>query len=128
MYSRSDSDFEEDSLPEKSKKPRHQTSGSKNRSLLSSNYVDGNTDSNHWVEVFVAKEQKWLSIDGESLQVKKPYELENRVTPPLSYVIGISQARNGHLKDVTARYASQWLTETRKLRVDRDWWGETLAP
>ncbi|WAR25721.1 XPC-like protein [Mya arenaria] len=117
---------EEDSLPEKSKKLRRQTSRSKNRSLLSTNDVDGNTVCDHWVEVFVAKEQKWLSIDGESLQVKKPYELENRVTPPLSYVIGISQ--DGHLKDVTARYAIQWLTETRKLRVDRDWWGETLAP
>ncbi|XP_052779234.1 DNA repair protein complementing XP-C cells-like [Mya arenaria] len=122
----SDSDFEEDSLPEKSKKLRRQTSGSKNRSLLPTNDVDGNTACDHWVEVFVAKEQKWLSIDGESLQVKKPYELENRVTPPLAYVIGISQ--DGHIKDVTARYASQWLTETRKLRVDRDWWGETLAP
>ncbi|WAR25678.1 XPC-like protein [Mya arenaria] len=116
----------EDSLPEKSKKLRRQTSGSKNRSLLPTNDVDGNTACDHWVEVFVAKEQKWLSIDGESLQVKKPYELENRVTPPLAYVIGISQ--DGHIKDVTARYASQWLTETRKLRVDRDWWGETLAP
>jgi len=33
-----------------------------------------------------------------------------------------------HIKDVTARYASQWLTETRKNRVDRDWWGKTLEP
>lgn len=34
----------------------------------------------------------------------------------------------GHIRDVTARYASQWLTETRKLRTDQAWWEETLQP
>jgi hypothetical protein len=32
----------------------------------------------------------------------------------------------GKWKDVTARYASKWMTETRKWRVDPDWWEETL--
>ena len=30
------------------------------------------------------------------------------------------------MRDVTARYAKQWLSQTRKLRVDEDWWTETL--
>lgn len=33
----------------------------------------------------------------------------------------------GEWKDVTARYASKWMTETRKLRVDPEWWSETLG-
>ena len=33
---------------------------------------------------------------------------------------------DGRWKDVTARYASQWMTDTRKLRVDPEWWRETL--
>lgn len=30
------------------------------------------------------------------------------------------------VKDVTARYSSQWLTHTRKNRIDPSWWTETL--
>lgn len=30
------------------------------------------------------------------------------------------------VKDVTARYSSQWLTHTRKNRIDPLWWTETL--
>ena len=29
-------------------------------------------------------------------------------------------------KDVTARYASQWLTNTQKFRADEEWWAETM--
>ena len=35
---------------------------------------------------------------------------------------------DGKAKDVTCRYASKWMTETQKLRIDRDWWKETLKP
>lgn len=30
--------------------------------------------------------------------------------------------------DVTARYAYRWCTHTHKIRVDAEWWGETLRP
>ena len=30
------------------------------------------------------------------------------------------------IKDVTCRYAEKWLSFNRKLRIDRDWWGQTL--
>ena len=32
------------------------------------------------------------------------------------------------MKDVTQRYASNWMSHTRKIRVDSEWWQETLAP
>ena len=32
------------------------------------------------------------------------------------------------MRDVTARYASDWLTVGRKQRVDQGWWEETLRP
>ena len=32
------------------------------------------------------------------------------------------------VKDLTSRYASNWLSKTRKLRVDADWLAETLHP
>ena len=32
------------------------------------------------------------------------------------------------IKDVTNRYASSWMSKTRKLRIDSDWWEDTLQP
>lgn len=39
----------------------------------------------------------------------------------------VAYNEEGEWKDVTARYASKWMTETRKLRVDPEWWSETLG-
>ena len=33
---------------------------------------------------------------------------------------------DNHLKDVTKRYASEWLIHNRKLRIDEEWWTFTL--
>lgn len=32
------------------------------------------------------------------------------------------------MKDVTCRYAEKWLSFNRKLRIDREWWAQTLQP
>lgn len=32
------------------------------------------------------------------------------------------------VKDVSNRYASSWMSKTRKLRIDSDWWEDTLQP
>lgn len=32
------------------------------------------------------------------------------------------------MSDVTARYASDWCTATRRLRLSESWWKETLEP
>ena len=34
----------------------------------------------------------------------------------------------GTVCDVTARYASDWCTDTRKHRVDEKWWVQSLRP
>ena len=33
-----------------------------------------------------------------------------------------------YVKDVTSKYASDWMHSTRKLRVCANWWQATLAP
>ena len=53
-------------------------------------------------------------------------EIEQQLSWPVSYCV----AFDGGMRDVTARYASQWLTETKKLRIkyvekDTNWWKET---
>jgi len=32
------------------------------------------------------------------------------------------------VKDLTQKYDTNWMTGTKKLRVDDAWWTETLAP
>ena len=34
----------------------------------------------------------------------------------------------GKMKDLTQKYDSNWMTGTKKLRVEDDWWEETMAP
>lgn len=75
------------------------------------------------------QESQWLCIDVFRNIVNHPEKMEHNATKPLHYVLGYDN--NGHVKDVTARYSSKWLTDTRKLRVgivDKDWWKNTLAP
>ncbi len=35
---------------------------------------------------------------------------------------------DGCVKDVTKRYASDWMSQTRRLRVDATWWRDALDP
>ncbi|XP_076814596.1 DNA repair protein complementing XP-C cells homolog [Clavelina lepadiformis] len=81
---------------------------------------------NQWIEVYL-RDVGWLCIDCISGTIDQPKQMEALVSGPLHYVVGFD---NEHcVKDVTARYASSWLTTTRKLRignVDKDWWRNTL--
>ncbi|KAL4226611.1 hypothetical protein ACF0H5_014594 [Mactra antiquata] len=131
--SRSDDDFDDDSFIVRTQSLRKQSPGNKNSKILSDDDDGGDDDDdikfggvNNWIEVFVKKEQKWMCIDGLTLEIKKSYEIENTASQPVCYVVGIT--KENFIKDVTARYASQWLTETPKYRVDREWWEETLKP
>uniref|UniRef100_K1QQ52 DNA repair protein complementing XP-C cells-like protein n=1 Tax=Magallana gigas TaxID=29159 RepID=K1QQ52_MAGGI len=65
------------------------------------------------------------SIDCIRGHVNRPYRIESAATQPVHYVVAYNE--EGEWKDVTARYASKWMTETRKLRVDPEWWSETLG-
>jgi len=49
---------------------------------------------------------------------------KNRFLLYLSFVCFSENA----IKDVTNRYASSWMSKTRKLRIDSDWWDDTLQP
>jgi len=56
--------------------------------------------------------------------VNKPGEMEKRASQPLSYVLAYDHA--GCVKDVTKKYASSWMSQTRKMRVDSEWWQITM--
>ena len=48
--------------------------------------------------------------------------------PWLTFCLDLFSLLEQKVKDVTCRYAEKWLGVNRKLRVDRDWWAETLQP
>ena len=55
----------------------------------------------------------------EILLFTLPYQLMPRLS--------VSFQENA-VKDVTNRYASSWMSKTRKLRIDTEWWEDTLYP
>ncbi|XP_056380888.1 DNA repair protein complementing XP-C cells [Hyla sarda] len=82
--------------------------------------------SDQWVEVYLAKEKKWVCVDCVCGTVKQPSMCFKAATKPVTYIVGIDNA--GHVKDVTQRYDPDWMTSTRKRRIDAEWWEETLMP
>ncbi|ODN02316.1 DNA repair protein [Orchesella cincta] len=77
-----------------------------------------------WVEVFLREEERWISVDVHSSKFICDKELEVNATKPISYILGFDN--NCKVKDVTRRYASQWLIDTPKLRVKQTWWSSAL--
>ncbi|XP_053576895.1 DNA repair protein complementing XP-C cells isoform X2 [Bombina bombina] len=84
----------------------------------------GSTD--QWVEVYLERECKWVCVDCVHGIVGQPRMCFKMATKPVTYVLGIDSS--GSVKDVTRRYDAEWMTRTRKRRVDPEWWEETLAP
>uniref|UniRef100_A0A8C6YGP0 p125 n=1 Tax=Naja naja TaxID=35670 RepID=A0A8C6YGP0_NAJNA len=80
----------------------------------------------HWVEVFLEREDRWLCVDCIHGNVGHPLECFKYASKPVCYIIGIDDS--GFVKDVTQRYDPGWMTATRKCRVDAQWWEETLEP
>eukprot|EP00794_Sanderia_malayensis_P006145 gene6145-6851_t len=81
-----------------------------------------------WVEVYMESLKRWVCVELNENKVDEPRKCEKMATQPLQYVIGIDNGMKKCIKDVTCRYAANFLTKTRKLRVDREWWAETLKP
>lgn len=50
---------------------------------------------------------------------------QKKASKPVLYVIAYNS--EGLIKDVTRRYCPQWLSVTRKQRIDEKWWTETLS-
>ncbi|VBB30790.1 unnamed protein product [Acanthocheilonema viteae] len=58
--------------------------------------------------------------------VNKPEIVETDATSPMHYVLSIDNEYG--IRDVTARYASKYLTPAvRRLWVNQDWWNDTIA-
>lgn len=106
------------------------TEGTKSRKLLSSDdegeelgRVKKRQDI--WVEVYLESEDNWISVNVPDEKIHCITDIYKKATSPVLYVIAWNSL--GTLKDVTRRYCPQWLTVTRKQRVDEKWWSETLA-
>ncbi|XP_069592354.1 DNA repair protein complementing XP-C cells isoform X1 [Ranitomeya imitator] len=82
--------------------------------------------SDQWVEVYLEKEEKWVCVDCVYGTVNQPSLCFKAATKPVTYIVGIDTT--GHVKDVTRRYDPEWMTGTRKRRIDTEWWEETLLP
>ncbi|KAI9558622.1 hypothetical protein GHT06_015410 [Daphnia sinensis] len=72
-----------------------------------------------WMEVYLEQEEQWMSVDVTSGQIHCDRHLERHASDPMLYVV----AYNSDLtwKDVTARYASSFLSTTRKQRAHPTW-------
>lgn len=72
-----------------------------------------------WMEVYLEQEEQWMSVDVTSGQIHCDRHLERNASDPLLYAV----AYNTDLtwKDVTARYASSFLSTTRKQRAHPTW-------
>ena len=88
--------------------------------------LDNNYRQNYWVEVFLNKERKWIPVDVLTGKINNPSDIESRLAKPVMYVLAVNM--KGRVKDVTRRYSSNYLTQSRKLRVDEVWFDSTLCP
>ncbi|XP_014247249.1 DNA repair protein complementing XP-C cells [Cimex lectularius] len=79
-----------------------------------------------WAEVYVEAENKWISVDVVRNDIDCVTKISSGCTKPITYVI--SWDNNDCIKDLTRRYAPQWLTSTQKLRVDPQWWQKSIEP
>ncbi|XP_068109166.1 DNA repair protein complementing XP-C cells isoform X2 [Hyperolius riggenbachi] len=82
--------------------------------------------SDQWLEVYLEKEEKWICVDCVHGKVNRPSMCFKAATKPVTYVVGIDNT--GRVKDVTRRYDPEFMTGSRKRRVDQEWWEETLMP
>ncbi|EFO26866.2 DNA repair protein Rad4 containing protein [Loa loa] len=80
---------------------------------------------NYWVEFWDENSRRWICLDPWTGSIDKPEAVEADATPPMHYVLCIDNEYG--MRDVTARYASRYLTPAvRRLWVNQDWWNDTL--
>lgn len=122
-----DSDFEEEKQEKRkgkkksqgaSTKPKQEEPDKTGESTLGTERIE------HWVEVYTPKDSKWITVDvvhGSIGSITESY-----IRKPLCYVLGFDD--DNRVKDITRKYASGWLTSTKKMRIDPAWWEESLKP
>uniref|UniRef100_A0A8R1XPM6 Fe2OG dioxygenase domain-containing protein n=1 Tax=Onchocerca volvulus TaxID=6282 RepID=A0A8R1XPM6_ONCVO len=89
------------------------------------------SERNYWVEYWDRTNARWICMDPWYGFVDMPESLEANATASMHYVVCIDNSKfyamNMGMRDVTARYASKFLSaEIRRLRVDSSWWTDTL--
>ncbi|XP_017676102.1 PREDICTED: DNA repair protein complementing XP-C cells [Lepidothrix coronata] len=118
--------------PAKSTAPALPAGQKKRNKIISSDEDDGQqelrkaTGTDQWLEVFLEREDKWVCVDCVHGNVGQPQLCFTHATKPLFYIVGFDN--DGSVRDVTQRYDPVWMTATRKIRVDPEWWEETLQP
>lgn len=79
---------------------------------------------NFWLEVLV--DNKWECVDITRKKIGCTKDMEERSSKPMAYVFACDP--KGRLKDVTKKYAKEFMTKNRKLRIDETWLTQTLQP
>ncbi|XP_078469106.1 DNA repair protein complementing XP-C cells homolog isoform X3 [Lampetra planeri] len=69
---------------------------------------------------------RWVCVEVAGAQADRPEACVRRAARPLAYVVAFDD--DGCMKDITRRYDPAWLTYTRRLRVDTEWWQAALFP
>lgn len=69
----------------------------------------------YWLEVYCGKTRSYVSVHCISGEVGADADIERSATQPLHYVVAFGEKSS--LKDVTPKYATEWLTVNRKLQV-----------
>ncbi|ODV62412.1 Rad4-domain-containing protein, partial [Ascoidea rubescens DSM 1968] len=77
-----------------------------------------------WAEAWNPYIKKWITIDPVHFKIVENIVRKSKLEPPLNdvrnqltYVIGFDKF--GNIKDITRRYASNYLSKTRRKRIDR---------
>ncbi|XP_076236986.1 DNA repair protein complementing XP-C cells homolog [Calliopsis andreniformis] len=101
-----------------------------NRKLLSSDSEDEepnklNKSQDIWAEVYLESEESWICASVMDEKIHCVNEVYKKAKKPVLYVVAWNS--ESLIKDVTRRYCSNWLTVTRKQRIDEKWWLETLS-
>ncbi|KAG5311543.1 XPC protein, partial [Acromyrmex insinuator] len=78
-----------------------------------------------WAEVYMESKASWICVNVIDGSVDCVAEIYKKASKPVLYVIAYNSERL--VKDVTRRYCPQWLSVTRKQRIDEKWWIETLS-
>lgn len=79
-----------------------------------------------WAEIYSKPDKQWISIECANNIMNEPYEIEVLAPKPVTYILAYDN--ESYVKDVTRRYCSEYMTATIKLRIDSDWWEDTLEP
>ncbi|KAK0159551.1 hypothetical protein PV327_010648 [Microctonus hyperodae] len=79
-----------------------------------------------WAEIYVESEENWICVNVPDDKIHCVSNIYKKLPTPVLYIIAFNSI--GKIKDVTRRYCNNWLTVTRKQRVDEKWLNDTLSP